>query len=153
MEERTKEQSLLTAEELIKSPYASYRDRGRHILMELATTDEEWQALAFRFTSLEFNDLRNGVIDHFLKSAPKSSSEMFVRKMVVRCKICIRDITSKKEIYGDGSKYMHWILNCLSTLGNDEMLTSGISFLQSHFRELPIPIQKRLKGFHFFAPL
>lgn len=150
MEERTKEQSLLTAEELIKSPYASYRDKGRHMLMDIAT-HEEWQALAFRFTHIEFRDLRSGVIKRFLESAPEPARKKFALDVVEKCKTRLRNVFSKREIYEE-SVLMHQILNCLTVVGNDE-LKSGVDFLHSQFGErLPTPIKKRLKGFHF-APL
>ena len=132
------------AESLIMNPCESFRDKGRHLLMDMAHTDDEWRALTFRFIFLEFSDLRKGVVDRFLHSAPPPVLREFVEEMVSKCKFCLRDISSREELYKN-TKYMHWILNCLSVLGDKEMLESETAFLRSRFgHRLPTPIKKRL---------
>lgn len=141
-------ETLTQAEELIQSAGERHRDKGRHLLMDSASTEEEWSALAFRFTTLEFFDLRGGVVDRFLATAPLQARDEFARAIVERCKRHLRDLSTKEEIYGEGLVRMQWMLNALVTLGDREESLVGLSFLRSRFGErLPTPIKHRI---HYF---
>lgn len=131
-----------TAEALIIEDLVSSRDRGRHILMTVAQTEEEWKALAERFSRSEFSDLRQRVLERFLEEClSRSALELFTENVV---KTCMAKITAgtEKEV-----TYAHWALNCLERIGNKSELAVVARLIASHFPRIPASLHWRVHPF------
>lgn len=133
------------AEKLLMEERVPSRDRGRHMLMTLARTEDHWQQLAFRFSSREISDLRQRVIERFLQECPDGAAlALFVENVVKMCLDCIRAAT-KEGVHQEAS-HMHWVLTCLERVDDKTGLSQAAALFTSKFSALPHSVQYRIQS-------
>ncbi len=142
-----------TAEILLAKRKKSLRDKGRHILMTLARTEEYWLCLARRFsTEPNIFDLRQKVISRFLEECPDGVAlTLFAKNIVNMCSSCIFDAT-KKDVYKE-TPHMHWILMCFKRMESAREFFQAASLFKDKFgntlpRSLKWKIEDSLSSAH-----
>lgn len=138
------------AEGFAGAPIPATRDRGRHILMMLTQTPDEWKLLAIGLSNQEvFSDLRQKVLIHFLQECPDGEYlTFFCKEIAQRCKDVLV-LYKRKHFYGDEITKMHWLLMCADRLGDKNAITQAIFFLKQTFgfSSLPRDLRKRISLF------
>ncbi len=133
------------AETLIKGEQISPRDRGRHMLMTLARTSDDWQALTKRFSQTEITDLRQKVLERFLEECRNDVAlTLFVDNVVNMCMTGIR-AAEKVDVHQEAS-HMHWVLTCLGRLERKTELAQAALLFRTKFgSSLPRSVQWRVE--------
>ncbi|MEX0649966.1 MAG: hypothetical protein WD200_03125 [Candidatus Andersenbacteria bacterium] len=135
---------LGVAAKLLTEERVPSRDRGRHMLITLARSEEDWEAISQRFSEAEVADLRQGVIERFLGECPDGGAlTLFIENVVATCLNSIQ--SAKKEQVHQEASHMHWVLTCLERAGNEAGLSRASSLFMGKFgSELPYSVQSRL---------
>jgi len=124
------------AKELLKNIEIRPRDRGRHMLMTLARTEEDWQVIATRFSVDEIADLRQRIIERFLQECPDGEAlRMFVENIV---KMCLAKIGSESGAWPSrlDVTMMHWVISCLERVGDSGRLMACARAFRDRFTRL-----------------
>lgn len=134
------------AEKLLTEERIPSRDRGRHMLMTLARSEDHWEQLAFRFSGREVSDLRQRVIERFLEECPDGAAlTVFVENVVKMCLDCIR-AAAKEDVHKE-APHMHWVITCLERQGKDEIQKAANVFSEKFgTRALPRSVKYRIKS-------
>jgi hypothetical protein len=133
------------AETLLKSEEIRPRDRGRHMLMTLARTRDDWFNLARRFSEKEIGDLRQRVIERFLNEcSDQAALTLFINRVDMFCLGCI-ELAERHEVHKEAS-HMHWVLMCLEVaLDKEEHLRNFVALLERKFGMRTLPHSVRWK--------
>lgn len=143
------------ADELLKGREIRPRDRGRHMLMTLARTEDDWQILAKRFSGEEIPDLRQRVIERFLRECPDGTAlRLFADNVVMMCLECIRNVNMDNvgwlnAIHKEAS-HMHWVLMCLERLGPPKgqgLMHVAVMFKSKFGDALPRSVRWKIEPF------
>ena len=135
------------AEELLINVEVRPRDRGRHMLMTLASTDSDWQCLALRFSTNEISDLRQRVIERFLQECPDVVALRTFADNVVR--MCLEKIETAdlESVHGEAS-HMHWVFICLERIEATDRISSVAYLFANKFgTALPWSVRRRVDQF------
>ena len=132
------------AEALLIGESISPRDRGRHMLMTLARSGDDWQTLSKRFSEMEITDLRQKVIERFLQECSDETALMiFIDNVVKMCFDYIHKAT-KEDVHKEAS-HMHWVLMCLIRAERKQELSQAASLFESKFGSaLPRSVQSKI---------
>lgn len=141
------------AETLLDGEQIPSRDRGRHMLMTLARTTDDWSMLARRFSETEVADLRQKVLERFLQECPDGAGlTLFVENVVKMCLDCIHNAT-EQNAHKEAS-HMHWVLTCLERVDQRVELAQVASLFKNRFGlRLPRSVQYRVEGLFPKVPM
>lgn len=133
------------AETLLGGEAISPRDRGRHMLMTLARSEDDWQTLARRFSETEISDLRQRVLERFLQECPAGAAlTLFVENVVKMCLDCVRG-AAKEKVHKEAT-HMHWVLMCLERAERKAELSQAVSLFKNKFgTSLPRSVQYKIE--------
>lgn len=140
------------AETLLGGEAISPRDRGRHMLMTLARTEDDWHSLARRFSETEISDLRQRVLERFLQECPDGAALTLLVENVV--KMCLDRIhgAAEEDVHKEAS-HMHWVLTCLERAKREADIPEAASFFERKFGStLPLSVQYRIFDFLLETP-
>jgi hypothetical protein len=135
------------AEKLLTQERIPSRDRGRHMLITLACTSDQWVLLACRFSMREISDLRQRVIERFVRECPDGEGlSMFCRNVVEMCLQSIRN-AAKQDVHKEAS-HMHWVLTCLKREDKQEEIVNFNALLINKFslQALPRSVRGRVES-------
>lgn len=130
------------AETMIGDEDLRSRDFGRHMLMNLASTPEDWQNLAKRFSEEQSFDLRQAVIERFLRGcSDESARETFANNVIRTCFDSI-DAAEVNAVHRE-APHMHWILICYRALGRDDLVEPAFQSFVEKFGFFSLPYSIR----------
>jgi hypothetical protein len=136
------------AEDLLQEDRVQSRDRGCHILITIASTPEDWRALADRLSDEEdIWDLRQKVLERFLTDCKDEEVlKLFVTRVVEYCMTKIEG-ASFYEVHGVAPQ-MHWVITALKRIGATEDLATKTEFFINKFgHKLPRSLKRRINGY------
>lgn len=126
------------AEKLVTEERIPSRDRGRHMLMTLSRTEDQWEQLARRFSNGEISDLRQRVIERFVRDCPDGAGlSLFCDNVVKMCLEIIR--AAHKEDVHKEAPHMHWVLTCLERQGKDDEVQRAANLFSERFTTWALP--------------